>query len=773
MSFVCEITEKGVPASGGSIAMKAAEKEKNKLPGLWNMLGRSLYVGDRLKANLLAISAASLFCVILGLALLLLNTLSGSGSMNFYRILMSAVTIISGTLCFYIAYVRKDRKHAIIIPTLFCVIVFTFYALTGYAEATGILWSLLLPIGMCYFISVRSGIILSLYYCVLYMIIFYTPLSANLKPYYNNAFMVRFPLAYASLSAFTIIAMIQYHRTALLELDYTDRLNREVARQTAVAEERSRRIEQMSFQTIQTLANAIDAKDPYTRGHSTRVSQYAVLIAEKLGWDQERISDLRYAALLHDIGKIGVPDSILNNPNRLTDVEFEIIRAHTTMGGDILHNRIMVGMAEDVARSHHERYDGTGYPRGLKGTEIPEEARIVSVADAFDAMNSDRVFRKAFDREYILRELTENRGRQFDPDITDILAGLWAEGSLDPILRNESPESKEEIEASSALLRDVVESFVSQNLEKIDLVTGILNRTAGEAAIAKAMKEHSGCFVFFDMDNLKKINDIYGHQAGDRALRMMGEILTENSGNGICCRLGGDEFLLFLPGAAREAAEDRVRKIIRDFTERKDSDDRTVAASLSAGMVMCTPADSFSGAYNKADKALYLVKQNGKDGFSFYIEDPDSYQDEPLDLNKLISGIRTSGSYDGAMDVEYRHFTRLYELFDHIRQRYSQDFKLIMITMKAGSGESVRSEELEKAMSAMEQAIRQAIRNVDVLTRYSRQQYLVILQNTDDQGVKIAVERIFRAYYMLNGVSVFFPSYVIAEPESEANVEAD
>ena len=748
-----------------------SEKEKNNLLGLWNMLGRSLYAGERLKANLLAISAASLFCVILGLALLVLNLLSRSGTLDFYRILMSVVTIISGTCCAYTAYVLKNRNQAVIIPTLFCIIVFTFYALTGYAEGTGILWSLLLPIGMCYFISVRSGIILSLYYSALYMVIFYTPLGANLKPYYNDSFMLRFPLAFASLSAFTIIAMIQYHRTALLELDYTDRLNQEVARQTAVAEERSRRIEQMSLQTIQTLANAIDAKDPYTRGHSTRVSQFAVLIAEELGWDSERIGDLRYAALLHDIGKIGVPDSILNNPNKLTDVEIDIIRSHTVIGGDILHNRIMVGMAEDVARSHHERFDGAGYPRGLKGTEIPEEARIVSIADAFEAMNSDRVFRKACDREYILRELSENRGKQFDPDITDILVSLWKEGKLDPVLRNESPEKKEEMEASSALLREVVESFVSQNLEKIDLVTGILNRTAGEAAIAKVMKEQGGCFVFFDMDNLKKINDIYGHQAGDRALRIMGEILTEDSGNGICCRLGGDEFLLFLPGAAREAAEDRVRKIIRDFTERKDSDDRTTAASLSAGMVMCAPGDAFSGAYNKADKALYLVKQNGKDGFCFYVEDPDSCEDEPLDLNRLVSGIRSSGSYDGAMDVEYRHFTRLYELFDHIRQRYSQDFKLVMITLKAGSGESFRAEELEKAMASMEQAIRQAIRNVDVLTRYSRQQYLVILLNTDEQGVKIAVERIFRAYYILNGVSVFSPSYVIAEPEAEADTE--
>ena len=747
--------------------MKAEDQKKGRFRELWKTLGRSLYVGERLKANLLAISAASLFCVILGVALLLMNLFSSSGTLSFHRILMSVVTIISGTCCVYIAYVLKDRKRTVIIPTLFCVVVFTFYALTGYAEGTGILWSLLLPIGMCYFISVRSGIILSLYYSVLYMVIFYTPLGSNLKPYYTDSFMIRFPLAYASLSVFTIIAMIQYHRTALLELDYTDRLNQEVARQTAVAEERSRRIEQMSFQTIQTLANAVDAKDPYTRGHSTRVSQYAVLIAEALGWDPERISDLRYAALLHDIGKIGVPDSILNNPNKLTDVEFDIIRSHTVMGSDILHSRIMAGTAEDVARCHHERYDGTGYPRGLKGAEISEEARIVALADAFDAMNSDRVFRKAYDREYIYRELTGCRGTQFDPDYTDVLIALWETGKLDPVLRNDTPETQEEMEASSALLREVIESFVSQNLEKIDLTTGILNRTAGESAIANAMKEESGCLVFFDMDNLKKINDTFGHQAGDQALRMMGETLTENSENGICCRLGGDEFLLFLMNITREEAEARARKIIDDFNSRKNSGDGTDAASLSAGMVMCTPSDSFAKAYNRADKALYLVKQNGKDGISFYSEDSDSVQNGPVDPGRLVSGIRSSGSYNGAMDVEYREFTKLYELFGNIRRRYSQSFKLVMITLNAGDSESFGTEDPEKAMYSMEQAIRQTIRNVDVLTRYSRRQFLVILLNTNEQGVRIAAERIFRAFYKMNGVSAFSPSYMIVESEPE------
>lgn len=224
----------------------------------------------------------------------------------------------------------------------------------------------------------------------------------------------------------------------------------------------SERIQQMSLQTIQTLASAIDAKDPYTRGHSSRVSQYSVMIAEALGWKQARIDDLRYAALLHDIGKIGVPDSILNKPTRLSDVEFDIIKSHTTTGGEILRERTVIDAAEDVALSHHERYDGRGYPRGLRGTEISEEARIVAIADAFDAMNSSRVYRRACDRDYILGQLTEGRGKQFDPEYADVLIRLWNEGRLEKSLRS-GQESEETDRAIEATLHQAVQTFVLEN----------------------------------------------------------------------------------------------------------------------------------------------------------------------------------------------------------------------------------------------------------------------------------------------------------------------
>jgi len=743
---------------------KQNRKEGHSFKNLWAMLGRSIYVGDRLTENLQALTAVSIFTAMLGIGLIVMNLLQPTISAS--KTAMSCLTLLASAGCAYLAHFRKDRKKAVMIPTLFCCFVFTFYAISGYAEGTGILWSLLLPIGMCYFVGVKYGIILSVYYSIVYAIIFYTPLGNNLRAFYTDSFIMRFPIAYLSLSAFTALAMIQYHRSVLFEIDYANRLNEEVARQTSVAEERSRKIEQMSFQTIQTLANAIDAKDPYTKGHSTRVSQYAVAIAESLGWSVERVNDLRYAAMLHDVGKIGVPDSILNKPRRLTEVEYEIIKSHTTMGGDILRDRIIIEKAEDVARSHHERYDGQGYPRGLKGEEISEEARIVAIADAFDAMNSSRVYRKACEPEYIRREIRNGSGKQFDPAFADVFLRLWEEGTLDAIIRNDGPEeeTQEEI-VPSALLQEVIETFASQTVaNQMDLTTGIMSRTAGEAAIARSMKEVPGCFVFFDLDNLKRINDTNGHEAGDRALRLMGEILREQGEDSVSCRLGGDEFLFFLKEADRETAEGRVRGILREFNERKNADPGITAASLSAGMAMCTPADSYTMTYNNADKALYHVKQNGKNDYSFYQDESDSFDLEPMDVNRLISGIRNSGSYQGAMDVEYRQFAKLYEFVLNLEKRFDQQSRLVIVTLEHTAGEMAPLEELEKSMFCMEQAIRQTIRNVDVLTRYGRQQFLIILLGTDDEGVRIAANRIFRDYYKMNGGSAFVPSYSVANP---------
>ena len=363
------------------------------------------------------------------------------------------------------------------------------------------------------------------------------------------------------------------------------------------------RIEQMSFQTIQALANAIDAKDPYTKGHSTRVSQYSIKIAEALGWKKGRIDNLRCAALLHDIGKIGIPDSILNKPSKLTDVEFDIIKSHTTMGADILRERTFVDIAEDVAYSHHERFDGKGYPRGLQGQDISEEARIVCIADAFDAMNSNRVYRKACSSDYILHQLTDGRGRQFDPEYTNILIDLWNQGQLEESLKS-IPGWKGRSENLENSVQEALESFVSDNEE----------------------------------------------------------------------------------------------------------------------------------------------------------------------MKLLFTDIRKNGSYSGALHVEYSQFSKLYEFVSNLKKRFEQPFKLILIAIEWNSSENSQPESLENAMFYMDRAIRISIRDVDIVTRYSTQQFLVILIGADQTGVKTALDRIFKSYYRMNGSNAFTPSYSIIETEAKSEL---
>ena len=195
--------------------------------------------------------------------------------------------------------------------------------------------------------------------------------------------------------------------------------------------ELARRQIQMGNETIIAIAKTVDAKDQRTSQHSLRVSQYSVMIAKELGFDEGECENLRRAALMHDIGKIGIPDAILNKPSRLTDEEYAIMKSHTLRGGEILKGFTLLDHVVEGALYHHERYDGRGYPNGLSGEDIPLYARIIGVADAFDAMTANRVYRKQLDIGYVLDEMRKGRGSQFDPEITDILLRLINDGKFD------------------------------------------------------------------------------------------------------------------------------------------------------------------------------------------------------------------------------------------------------------------------------------------------------------------------------------------------------
>lgn len=313
---------------------------------------------------------------------------------------------------------------------------------------------------------------------------------------------------------------------------YTIHIIRDIIKhqQQEELDKRKKNIEEMSLQLMQMLSTTIEAKDEYTKGHSHRVAEYSVLIARELGWNEKELSNLKNAAHLHDIGKIAIPDTILNKPSKLSEEEFSIIKEHTIIGANILKNISLIDHVQEIVRNHHERYDGNGYPDGLKGKEIPLHARIVAVADSYDAMSSQRIYRNQLPPEKIIQELENNKGTQFDPEITDIFLKLLREDRIhvkeDHLSITENTQIPEAEIEMSQFISDIMSTIRTQKAkENLDFLTGLPNRNKGEQAIAQLMKHHSGCLVFMDMDNLKTINDIYGHKAGDRVLKLLGNLL--------------------------------------------------------------------------------------------------------------------------------------------------------------------------------------------------------------------------------------------------------
>lgn len=188
----------------------------------------------------------------------------------------------------------------------------------------------------------------------------------------------------------------------------------------------------ITLESIQAIARTIDAKDEYTNGHSIRVGFYSKVIAENMGMSADEVDNIYYIALLHDIGKIAIPDSILNKPGRLTDQEFEVMKSHTTRGAAILRGISTIPQICEGAKSHHEKYDGSGYPEGISGEDIPFVARIICCADCFDAMASKRVYKDSFSLEIIINEFKRCAGTQFDPQIAQVVIDLISSGKLQP-----------------------------------------------------------------------------------------------------------------------------------------------------------------------------------------------------------------------------------------------------------------------------------------------------------------------------------------------------
>ncbi len=214
---------------------------------------------------------------------------------------------------------------------------------------------------------------------------------------------------------------------------------------------------QSFLDTIESLSKALDAKDPYTRGHSSRVAELAVELARELKWPEDKVELLKYIALIHDVGKVAIPERILKKAGALTKEEFNEMKTHSGIGAEVIKNNNFFPGGAAMIKHHHERWDGTGYPDGLKGEEIPEGARILAVADAFDAMTSDRPYRRAMDPATALQEIREGAGSQFDPRMAEAFTRVFHRLNLgERSIRKEEPVLYGE-QAAASLVRESTE----------------------------------------------------------------------------------------------------------------------------------------------------------------------------------------------------------------------------------------------------------------------------------------------------------------------------
>lgn len=520
-------------------------------------------------------------------------------------------------------------------------------------------------------------------------------------------------------------------------------------------DEKSKQIQRMTLQTIETIANTIDAKDEYTKGHSKRVSEYSAKIAEKLGMTEEEVLNIRYVALLHDIGKIGVPDVVLNKPGKLTDTEYELMKRHTEIGGEILKDIKMLPDLDVGARFHHERFDGNGYPNGLKGEEIPLTARIICLADSYDAMTSNRVYRKHLSGEVVLKEIERCRGTQFDPIVTDaFLQYLEQEGRA--LFCEENEEQHTLADVGNTLLQKIVQDQNRQLVQgtELDELTGVYTRSAAERKILTKMQEGDGCLFLVNLDDMRYINQNGGFRRGDYYLQIVADMLKELKTDIIVSRFGGDEFLCFIQRSLY-ANEVEIHNMMENFMQkiqiRREKDELLKDLSVSVGITIYEQEkQDFQQLLVEADKAMYHVKQEGKNAYYFYSQERDAKESvSKMDLSNLIQAIRRKDSFSDETILAHKEFFRVYDFILDVVRENDKNIQLLLFTAKPEESSDMSVEEREKVMQIIERAIMNTMKDEESITKYSSVQRIVMMVGDEKSDLSKVADSIIKDFYKM------------------------
>lgn len=522
---------------------------------------------------------------------------------------------------------------------------------------------------------------------------------------------------------------------------------------------KTKEVEMVTMHSIMSIANTIDAKDKYTSGHSIRVAKCSMAIARELGWTEEEQQNIQYVALLHDIGKIGIPDAVLNKPANLTEEEFAMIKKHPVIGGEILKEIHTIPHVQEGALFHHERYDGKGYPHGLKGRDIPLFGRIVCIADTYDAMSTDRVYRKRLSDEKIISEYEKYKGTQFDPNLTNLFVRMLKNGYT--VENDNSPEAKRS--ESTILLDSVLKECMEEaaNISMTDTLTGLYNKTYAQSHVEELLRSnHGGALFMMDMDDFKRINDVYGHIIGDQVLKIYAGVMRKAStGADILCRVGGDEFIMFNTDVeTREAAEARAKKIIETLAEDVKGLNMLTEVSTSVGIAFANPEDDFITLCKKADKALYFTKRNGKNSYHFFEDHENEHEDSAnnVDINNIRNIIQGRMDFSkGAFHLAYGEFQKVYNFIARYIGRGTQDVQIVLMTVQSRKMDLSGFSGQEEVMAELERAISKTLRSSDVYTRYSSSQYIVILMDANEENGKMVAERILENFHKLQKTDTF------------------
>lgn len=332
---------------------------------------------------------------------------SAIGPNHYVYLICMVLSIISFVMLQFVS--KRNTKLIIVFNYFYLTSVFVFAILVTITQPNQLAVSMcvcsaLIPF-LSYDVVIRSVIFRSL------MIAIFCIVAIIVKPKEVYTVDIINVIGYGLVGTVGNI-IIQNVQSSAFYLRYN--LKKEVA-------ERTQLVRELSKESLMAFATAIDAKDSYTNGHSLRVASYSKIIAAKMGKTKREQEDIYYVALLHDVGKIGIPDGIINKPGRLTDEEYQQIKCHPMTGYNILKNIEKLPMVAVGAKYHHERYDGKGYPEGISGNDIPEIARIIAVADAYDAMTSTRSYRVTMSQEEVYNQIKDGKGSQFDPKIAQIM----------------------------------------------------------------------------------------------------------------------------------------------------------------------------------------------------------------------------------------------------------------------------------------------------------------------------------------------------------------